>query len=222
VSELDILPAAARHAWQQIASIVPPEAYLMGGTAIAVRLRHRESEDLDFFLEAPLDLSRLEQLAGALGQLAPTVVQTLAAGTLNCLFGATRVQFLDTSTQHLIAPPDTIAGIRVGGLADLLAAKLVAITGRAALRDYVDLWALETLGGLRVEEGLALVEVRYPRARQEQTWRTILLALGSIEEVRGKQMPRMRGQRVTARQIERYWVRRAPEIVRNLDDTGMA
>jgi hypothetical protein len=186
VNELDILPAPVRHAWQQIAPFVPPEAYLMGGTAIAIRLRHRESVDLDFFLEAPVDLARLERLAHALSQLAPTVVQTLAEGTLNCLFGETKLQFLDTSDQRQIEEPTVIASIRVGGLADLLAAKLVAIARHAALRDYVDLWALETIGGLRVEEGLALVEERYPRARREQTWRTILLALGSFEEVRGK------------------------------------
>ncbi len=220
MNDLDILPEPARRAWQQIAPIVPPEAYLMGGTAVAIRLRHRESEDLDFFLEAPVDLTRLERLADALSQLAPTVVQTLAAGTLNCAFGETKLQFLDTSAQRRIEEPTVIAGIRVGGLADLLAAKLVAIARQAALRDYVDLWALETIGGLRVEEGLALVEERYPRARREQIWRTILLALGSFEELRGKQMPRMRGHRITAQQIERYWARRAPEIARNLDDTG--
>jgi Nucleotidyl transferase AbiEii toxin, Type IV TA system len=220
VNELDILPEPVRRAWQQIVPIVPPEAYLMGGTAIVVRLRHRESRDLDFFLEAPVDLARLERLADTLGQLAPTVVQTLAEGTLNCLFGVTKLQFLDTSAQHRIEEPDAIAGIRVGGLADLLAAKLLAITSRAALRDYVDLWALETIGGLRVEEGLALVEVRYPQAQREQTWRTILLALGSFEDVRDDEMPRMHGLRITARQIERYWASRAPEIARNLDDTG--
>ena len=117
MNELDILPEPARRAWQQIVPIIPPEAYLMGGTAVAIRLRHRESEDLDFFLEAPVDLTRLERLADALSQLAPTVVQTLAVGTLNCLFGETKLQFLDTSAQRRIEEPTVIAGIRVGGLA---------------------------------------------------------------------------------------------------------
>ncbi len=48
------------------------------------------------------------------------------------------------------------------------------------------------------------------------------MALGSFDELRGRQVPRMRGRRMTASQIERYWMRRVPEIVRNLDDTGMS
>jgi Nucleotidyl transferase AbiEii toxin, Type IV TA system len=189
----------------------------MGGTAIAVRLRHRDSRDLDFFLKARVDP---EGLADQLSQLAPTVIQALTRETLNCLFADIRVQFLDASAQRLIEEPDMIAGLQVGGLADLLATKLIAITTRPAIRDYVDLWALETIAGLRVEEGLALVEERYPRARGEQTWKTILLALGSFADVRTDQMPIMRGHRITARQIEGYWAHPVPEIVRHMDDTG--
>jgi hypothetical protein len=170
MSERDKLPLPTRTVWQQIAPVVPATAYLMGGTALAVRLRHRESYDLDIFLEAPVDL---EGLATQLSQLAPIVIQTLTDETLNCLFAGTKLQFLDASAHTMIVPPDPIAGIRVGSLADLMATKLLAVTGRPAIRDYVDLWALETIAGVVVEKGLVLVEERYPRARREQTWRII-------------------------------------------------
>jgi hypothetical protein len=215
MSELDILPRPTRQTWQQIAPIIPPQAYLMGGTALAVRLRHRESHDLDFFLEAP---ANLQSLADQLAVLAPTVIQTLTASTLNCLFAGTRLQFLEASNQRLVGQLDMIAGVRVGSLPDLLTTKLLAITSRPAIRDYVDLWALETIEGLHVEEGLAFVEQRYPEAKQAQTWRTILMALGSFDDVRDDPMPRMRGRRVTARQIENYWARRVPEIMRHMAD----
>jgi hypothetical protein len=42
MSERDILPLPTRTVWQQIAPVVPATAYLMGGTALAVRLQHRE------------------------------------------------------------------------------------------------------------------------------------------------------------------------------------
>ena len=49
--------------WETIARIVPPTAYLGGGTAIAVHLRHRESADLDFFFHrASVDLDQLVEL----------------------------------------------------------------------------------------------------------------------------------------------------------------
>jgi predicted nucleotidyltransferase component of viral defense system len=111
-----------------------------------------------------------------------------------------------------------IAGIRVGALPDLMATKLAAILGRPAIRDYVDLWALEMRGSLPVERGLAFVEERYPRAAHEQTWRLILRALGAFADVRGDPMPRMHGVRLTARQLERYWQARVPQIAAALDD----
>jgi len=43
------LPPETAATWRAIAPLVPPHAYLGGGTAIAVHLEHRTSRDLDFF-----------------------------------------------------------------------------------------------------------------------------------------------------------------------------
>jgi hypothetical protein len=213
---LDFVPPPTRGAWRQIAPILPAVAYLMGGTALAVQLRHRESVDLDFFLEAPVDLARLAERLSELGQ---TDIQLLTDDTLNCFFsGNTKLQFLEASTQRMIVAPTWMAGVRVGSLPDLMATKLVALLGRPAIRDYVDLWALETRAGLLVEQGLALVEERYPRATREQTWRFILRALGTFDDVQGDPMPALYGRRLTTRQLERYWQSRVPQIAAALDD----
>ena len=45
----EILPPDTAATWDAIAPPVPSDAYLGGGTAIAVRLGHRISRDLDFF-----------------------------------------------------------------------------------------------------------------------------------------------------------------------------
>lgn len=57
MSVLDVLPKPTRLAWHRVAPVLPPEAYLMGGTALAIRLQHRQSQDLDFFLDSPTDLN---------------------------------------------------------------------------------------------------------------------------------------------------------------------
>jgi hypothetical protein len=48
------LPPDTAETWQTIAPLVPPVAYLGGGTAIAVHLEHRTSRDLDFFFHERL------------------------------------------------------------------------------------------------------------------------------------------------------------------------
>ena len=45
---LDILPPAQRRLWNELGS-TPPDFVLYGGTALALRLGHRQSEDFDFF-----------------------------------------------------------------------------------------------------------------------------------------------------------------------------
>ena len=51
-----VLPDGTAETWEQIRSVVPDCAYLVGGTAIAVHLRHRVSRDLDFFLAEDTNL----------------------------------------------------------------------------------------------------------------------------------------------------------------------
>ena len=48
IPRLDILPEPQRRLWDELAT-VPAEFVLYGGTAIALHLGHRQSEDFDFF-----------------------------------------------------------------------------------------------------------------------------------------------------------------------------
>jgi len=57
---LDILPAAQRSLWADL-SCVPTDFVLYGGTALALRLAHRISEDFDFFSLQPFAPDDLER-----------------------------------------------------------------------------------------------------------------------------------------------------------------
>ena len=51
---LDILPPAQRRLWDELGS-VPEHFVLYGGTALALHLGHRQSEDFDFFADRDID-----------------------------------------------------------------------------------------------------------------------------------------------------------------------
>ena len=178
-----LLGAETASAWSRIAPAVPATAYLGGGTAIAVHLRHRVSRDLDFFFHRAVDLDRLTDRLRAHG---PFAVTDRAAGTLNGVFDRTRVQFLRAGLhrpERRVEPTTPVAGLRVAGLGDLLAMKLNAIAGRAQLRDYYDVMAIEQQGGRTVEEGLALFLARYRPEHPDSAIRPIVLALGYLDDV---------------------------------------
>jgi len=211
-----LLPGETGLAWEQVAPLLPPGAYLGGGTAIAVHLRHRQSRDLDFFVHEPVDLGELEELLRSRG---PFAVTRQAAGTLSGLFGTTRLQFLQAGLERperRVEPTTLVAGLPVAGLGDLLAMKLNAIAGRAQLRDYFDVMTIEQQAGRSVEEGLALFLARYQPTHADSAITPILLGLGYLDDVADD--PFLPVERDT---IARYWQKRQSEIASALDRHGI-
>jgi Nucleotidyl transferase AbiEii toxin, Type IV TA system len=211
-----ILPKGTARTWESIRDVVPAGAYLGGGTAIAVHLRHRVSRDLDFFLREPIDLAALAEVLEAKGRV---VIQQLdpepGRQTLNVLFDTTRLQFLEASSVRVLEPLLPVAGVRVAGLGDLLAMKLKVICDRGELRDYFDLLAIERQGHRRVEEGIALALEKYrPRAGQAFV-QAMVRGLGYLDDV--QEDP---GVPATKAEVAGYWERRVPEIVRYLSRYG--
>lgn len=175
-----VLPPGTARSWQTIAPAVPGNAYLAGGTALAVHLRHRVSRDLDFFVESSFDVEALAEKLASLGPFAPTLA---TEGTLNGVFEATKVQFLEASSQHNLMEPERFAGVRVASIPDLLATKLKVIADRAELRDYFDIMTIEQKAGLSVEEGLRLFVDRYRPIAPAAAVGSIVRGLGYLDDV---------------------------------------
>lgn len=203
-----MLPKDTARSWEVIAPIVPQGAYLAGGTALAVHLRHRFSRDLDFFLREPVDL---DDTTAALQSLGPFAVTLRDAGTLNGVFSGTRVQFLSAENQHQLEPTATVAGIEVAGIGDILAMKLKVIGDRGELRDYFDVMQIEREAGRTAEEGLGLYMARYDVSPEHLTVRHIVDGLGYFGDVgEDEALPTSRDEIVS------YWRKRQPELIRNI------
>jgi hypothetical protein len=203
-----VLPKDAASTWEVIAPIVPDGAYLAGGTALAVHLRHRISRDLDFFFQGPVDL---DEVAAGLQSVGPFAVTLRDAGTLNGVFSETRVQFLSAEKQHQLEPTTAVAGIEVAGTGDLLAMKLKVIGDRGELRDYFDVMQIEREAGRTAEDGLGLYMARYDVPPEHITVRHIVAGLGYFDDVADDEaLP------VSRDEIVSYWRTRQPELIRNI------
>jgi len=214
----ELLPGETAATWTQVAPLVPAKVYLGGGTAIAVHLRHRPSRDLDFFFHtAAVDLDRLAERLAAHG---PFAITERAPGTLNGVYGETRLQFLRAGLERperRLEPTIPVGGLEVAGLGDLLAMKLNAVAGRAQLRDYFDLMTIEQLGHRTIEEGLGLFLARYQPEHEDSAITPIVLALGHLDDVADDPfLP------VDRDKIVGYWQRRQPEIVLAVERYGIS
>jgi len=141
---LEILPPSQRVLWDELETM-PSRYVLYGGTALALRLGHRQSIDFDFFSHDAVDRAELAELPWLHGattiQEAPntrTVLIERAGGTVKVsLFGA--IQFGRVGT------PDTIGrGLKIASLLDLGGTKIKALLQRVEAKDYLDVDAMLT------------------------------------------------------------------------------
>ena len=150
-----MLPPAQQRLWTELGG-TPGDFVLYGGTALALRLGHRRSEDFDFFSSAPLDSTRLLREVPYLG--GAEVLQR-SPDTLTCLVdrgGPVRVSFFGGLTLRRVADPETVAAptVAIAALLDLAATKAEVVQARAAAKDYLDLDALVQRGGVSLSEAL--------------------------------------------------------------------
>lgn len=129
---------------------IPVGFVLYGGTALALRLGHRASEDFDFFSNRsflPADLeAQVPFLAGAERlQASPnTLVSRVDRG------GPVKVSFFGGLPLRRIGDPEPAEnGVLVASLLDLAATKVKVVQDRAEAKDYVDVNRL-------LEEGVEL------------------------------------------------------------------
>jgi hypothetical protein len=156
---LAALSAAQQRLWPQLSQL-PGRFVLYGGTALALRLGHRQSVDFDFFSSPsfhPVELQR--QLPWANG--AETLQKTLNTLTLRTT-ESVRVSFFGGLTFGQVEPPERAGqtDLWVASLKDLMATKLNTIYQRAEAKDYVDIDALLN-AGISLETGLACARAIY-------------------------------------------------------------
>lgn len=154
--------ALSRAQFEALATLAPALAddfYLGGGVAVALRLHHRASRDLDLF--APeRDPAELDEM---LSRLPGVRVTARAPGTLHLEVGDVPVSLLRYRYPLLgAAESDSQVPVKVASRDDLVCMKLSAIGGRGARRDFWDLHELLATSNLSLERALGLFEKKYP------------------------------------------------------------
>lgn len=151
-AHLEILPAAQRQIWPQLRAITDLGFTLYGGTAIALRLGHRQSVDFDFFSAAPLNQDALLSVLPALS-LATTLQEknntwVVLTASENLQIPPIKLSFFGGIHFGRVGEPElTEDGVLlVASLDDLLAIKLEVILQRAEAKDYCDIAALLRAG----------------------------------------------------------------------------
>lgn len=201
----EVIPASTRAALSTLyqASLLSP-FYLAGGTALALALGHRLSEDLDFFSPEHFDdESLLQQL-----QIVPDfALLAKAPFTLHATIGETKVSFLGYA-YPLLFPTHRFLDVSVADPRDISCMKVSAIGGRGARRDFIDLYVAAQRYGLK--EILRLFSQKYTRTHASRIH--FLKSLVYFEDAEKDPMPHML-QPLAWEEVRRYFLAQVPGLL---------
>jgi len=160
-SNLSILPEPQRQLWSELKA-TPKAFVLYEGTALALRLGHRQSQDFDFFSNQPFHPDSLRDRIPYLKNAEMTQFQDNTLTALVDRNGPVKLSFFGSLGIKRAQDPDIAEenGIQVASLLDLLASKLKTVQSRAQAKDYRDILATFD-AGLCLAEGLAAAAAIY-------------------------------------------------------------
>jgi Nucleotidyl transferase AbiEii toxin, Type IV TA system len=170
--QFDVLPASQKALWPSLAGAPRLGMVLYGGTAIALRLGHRQSVDFDFFKSA--DLPSREVLTQIFPFLAQAKILQDERNSLTVLASphatdgeTVKLQLFGRIGFGRVGSPQlTNDGVvEVASLDDLMSTKLKVVMQRVVAKDYQDIAAL-TRAGVSLPRGLAAARLMYGPAFQ--------------------------------------------------------
>lgn len=143
--------------------------YLVGGTALALKLGHRNSFDIDLFTQNEFST---KDIAQKVAENRDFFISFERENTLMCYIDSIKTDFI-RHNYTLVNEPITEEGITYLSLEDIAAMKLNAIAQSGKrLKDFIDIYFL--LEHFSVNEMLSFYAVKYPFSNK-------LIALRGLE-----------------------------------------
>ena len=158
---LDILPLVQQRLWPEL-EVVPSQFVLYGGTAIALRLGHRQSVDFDFFSSEPFEPGQLLEAIPLLrqGRRLQSKANTVSVELER--EAPVQLSFLGGLSLGRVGEPERALSnhLSVASMLDLAGLKAAVVQERALRKDYEDVAAL--LGaGIKLSDALGAARALY-------------------------------------------------------------
>lgn len=160
---------------------LPSGFYLAGGTALALQIGHRRSEDLDFFNEKPIRPDLLPRLEKDFNNLTQKLIINNAE-ELTLFIGTTKVAFLRYPFS-LIFPPVSFGNFKLASIKEIAFMKAYALGRRGTFKDYVDLYFIVKDGYVTLEEIIELAAQKYADKSEPRLFLEQLVYFGDVEDV---------------------------------------
>lgn len=141
---------------------------LVGGTALALQYGHRLSVDLDFFSDKPMEY---EEIVASIKSFGRVEIASRSKFINSFFINDIKVDFVALPYAWLEAAVWQ-DGIRMGGIKDIGAMKLAAITNRGSKKDFIDISLL--MNELGLHQMMDCYQQKYPDAMKMMVLRSLV------------------------------------------------
>lgn len=135
----EILRPPQRKLWeilQHDAGLFRSQGFILaGGTALALQIGHRESHDFDFFSQTP----GVEPVWCWIERFPEVIIRDADADTFHADVAGVKLSFIAGYRYPFLMPVVTAGALAMASIVDIGLMKMLAITHRGTLRDYLDL-----------------------------------------------------------------------------------
>jgi len=181
-------------------------AYLAGGTALALQLGHRLSYDLDFF--TPIEFDE-QMVLPEIEKISDFKLEKISWRTILGKFSDVRFSIFYYKYPTLYAPKK-FGKINVSDVRDIAGMKIAAIASRGTKRDFVDLYFIckETAP---LDKAIRLYERKYKNLTTTAIY--IMKSLVYFDDAEPEEMPQMLKE-VEWVEIKRYFEKEVKKLAR--------
>lgn len=174
--------------------------YLAGGTALALQYNHRESIDLDWFTEKPINTSTLIKHLSGVGRF--TLVKE-EENTVEGILDRVKVSFMMYPYPMVAKEQIYLKHIKIASSHDIAIMKLGAIAGRNTKKDFIDLYIYLQKENKTIPELFKLLTKKFKG--MEYDYYHLFKSLVYFVEADQEPMPRMK-EKVDWKKIKSYFV----------------
>jgi hypothetical protein len=180
----EVLPSNQKAVWQKLQDesqfLNDNKFYLAGGTALALQIGHRQSVDFDFFTQQA-DIGESARLWTE-QVFSQTKIRDAGKDTLHVAVNDVKVSLIGAYKYPTIEPLLEVSGnVRLASIVEIGLMKMLALTHRAALRDYIDL-AVIFESGIELKVLLELLPKKYGPALDPMVIMRALTSFGDADQ----------------------------------------
>ena len=169
-----------------IETVTIPTYYMIGGTALSLQMRLRESFDFDFCVPTQFNNELLLEELGKIGEMK---VKQNQSGTCDVILNGIQVSFFYYPNKIIneLVKPQEMPKLKMVSILDIAIMKLVAIGGRGAKKDFFDLYNIINKCKISIKE---LAEGLIEKCGNKTNYVNIIMGLSYFEDAEQEILPK--------------------------------